>query len=191
VASNPVTRLTEEQYLALDRAAEYPSEFLDGEMFAMAGASARHFFLQANVQGELFAALRGSDCRVGGSELRVRVSGRMYTYPDVLVVCGEPALADEHQDVLLNPAVIFEVLSPSTEKYDRGPKLQHYRSIESLREYILVNQNQVLVEQYTRQPDNIWTLCDYQSLDGELKLESIGVSIPLLRIYDRVELPAA
>jgi len=190
VASSPVSKLTEEQYLAIERAAEFKSEFLDGEMFAMSGASRRHARVQRNILGELYNALRGKGCEVFSSDLRVRVSSRMYTYPDISVVCGEPALADEHQDNLLNPVVLFEILSPSTEKYDRGLKFQHYRKIESLQEYVLVDQSQVRIECYTRQPGNTWTLRDYQRLEEEVTIDSIGVSIPLSRIYDRVELPA-
>jgi Uma2 family endonuclease len=188
LASNPVSKLTEEQYLAIERAAEFKSEFLDGEMFAMSGVSMRHSALERNILGELYNALRGRECEVFPSNLRVRVSSRMYTYPDISVVCGKPVLADEHQDNLLNPAVIFEILSPSTEKYDRGVKFQHYRTIESLREYILVDQSQVRIECYSRQPGNTWTLRDYQRLEEELVIDSVGVSIPLSRIYDRVEL---
>ena len=114
----------------------------------------------------------------------------MYTYPDVSVVCGKPLLADDHQDVLLNPVVIFEVLSPSTETYDRGFKLQRYRTIASLQDYIMVNQTELRVEQYTRQENNLWILRDYQSLDEDLTISSIGVSLSLRRIYDRVEFPA-
>ena len=192
MASNPVTKVTEEQYLAIDRAAEFRSEFLDGEMIAMSGGSMRHADLQANLIGELFAALRGSDCRVYSSDFRVRVSKtRMYAYPDVSVVCGRPVLADERQDILLNPVVIFEILSPSTEKYDRGVKFQHYRTIDSLKGYILVAQDAVRVEHYTRCDDNTWTLRDHQTLQEELKIASIGVSLPLSRIYDRIELPVA
>ena len=192
MASNPVTKVTEEQYLAIDRAAEFRSEFLDGEMIAMSGGSMRHAQLQANVIGELFAALRGGDCRVYSSDFRARVSKtRMYAYPDVSVVCGEPALADERQDILLNPVVIFEVLSPSTEKYDRGVKFRYYRTIDSLTDYVLVDQDQVRIEQYCHETDNTWTLHDHQKLDDELKIASIGVSLPLSRIYDRAELPAA
>ncbi len=190
MASSPVSKLTEEQYLAIERAAEFKSEFLDGEMFAMSGASRRHARVQRNILGELYNALRGKGCEVFSSDLRVRVSSRMYTYPDISVVCGEPALADEHQDNLLNPVVLFEILSPSTEKYDRGLKFQHYRKIESLQEYVLVDQSQVRIECYTRQPGNTWTLRDYQRLEEEVTIDSIGVSIPLSRIYDRVELPA-
>ena len=187
MASNPVTKLTEEQYLAIERAAEFKSEFLEGEMFAMSGTSMNHGRLQRNILVELDNRLRGKGCEAFPSDLRVRVSSRMYTYPDISVVCGAPALADEHQDSLLNPVVIFEVLSPSTETYDRGAKFQHYRTVASLREYVLVEQNQVRIECYTRQPGDTWTLRDYKHLEDELAIDSIGISIPLSRIYDRVE----
>jgi Uma2 family endonuclease len=191
VASNPVTKVSEEQYLALDRAAEFRSEFIDGEIVAMSGVSMRHARLQQNISVGLDTPLRDRGCEVFGSDFRVRVSHRMYAYPDVSVVCGEPRLADERQDVLLNPVAIFEVLSPSTEKYDRGVKFQHYRTIESLKDYVLVDQDQVRIEHYSRETDNTWTLHDHEKLDDELKITSIGVSLPLSRIYDRVELPAA
>jgi Uma2 family endonuclease len=189
MASHSITKLTEEQYLALDRAAEFKSEFVDGEMYAMSGGSMRHSELQSNIQGELFAALRNGDCRVHGPDFRIRVSGRMYTYPDISVVCGKPALADDHQDVLLNPVAIFEILSPSTETYDRGLKFKRYRSIASLQDYILVNQTEIRIEHYTRQANNLWILRDYQSLEEEMTISSIAVSLPLHRIYDRVEFP--
>jgi Uma2 family endonuclease len=191
VASNPVTKVTEEQYLAIERAAEFRSEFLDGEMFAMSGGSMEHASIQTNILVELSLALRGTPCRAFGPDLRIKVSSRMYTYPDVSVVCGKPLLADEHEDNLLNPVVIVEVLSPSTEKYDRGLKFQQHRTIASLRDYILIDQGQMRIEQYTRQPDDTWSLRDYQRPEQELKIDSIGASIPLQRIYDRVELPAA
>ena len=190
MASHPVAKLTEEQYLALDRAAEFKSEFLDGEMFAMSGGSMRHTDLQSNIQGELFAALRNGTCRVHGSDFRIRVSSRMYTYPDISVVCGTRVLADDRQDVLLNPAVIFEVLSPSTESYDRGTKLELYRTIAALQDYILVSQSEVRIAQYTRQENNLWLLRDYESLDDVLNIPSIGVSLPLRAVYNRVEFPA-
>jgi Uma2 family endonuclease len=191
VASNPVTKLTEEQYLAIDRAAEFRSEFIDGEIVAMSGASLVHNRLQGNIYAEVRAALRDSNCEAFNSDLRIRVSARVYTYADVSVVCGKPVLSDERQDILLNPVVIFEVLSPSTEKYDRGVKFQHYRTIDSLKDYVLVDQEQVRIEHYSRETDNTWTLHDHEKLDDELKIASIGVSLPLNRIYDRVELPAA
>ena len=192
MASNPVTKISEEQYLAIDRAAEFRSEFVDGEMFAMSGGSLRHARLQRNLLFELQSPLRDTGCEAFTSDMRVRVPAtRMYAYPDVTVICGKPVLADEQQDILLNPVVIFEVLSPTTEKYDRGLKFQHYRTIESLKDYILVDQNQVLVEQFTRQDDNTWTLRDYRLPDQELTIPSINVSLPVRRIYDRIELPGA
>jgi Uma2 family endonuclease len=189
VASNPISKITEEQYLALDRAAEVRSEFVDGEMFAMAGASLRHVRIQQNLAGELHAGLRGTRCEALGSDLRIKVSGQAYLYADVSVAC-DPVTADDYDDSLANPVVIFEVLSPSTEKYDRGLKFQLYRTLGSLKDYILVNQEQVRIEQFTRRPDGTWTLRDYQGLDQELNVDSIGVSIPLERIYRRVSITA-
>ena len=189
MASNPVTKVTEEEYLAIDRAAEMRSEFLEGEMFAMSGGSMRHARLQGNIYFEIHNALRGSNCQPFGSDFRVRVSpGRMYAYPDVLVVCGKPLLVDERQDILLNPTVIVEVLSPSTERYDRGVKSQYYRGIESLRDYVLVDQNQVRIEHYSRGDANVWTLRDYQRQEEELRIDSIRISLPLARIYEGVEI---
>jgi Uma2 family endonuclease len=191
VASNPVSKLTEEQYLAIERAAEFRSEFVDGEMFAMAGGLNRHGLIQGNLFGELYVALRGGACRPFGSDSRVRVSSQAYVYPDITVVCGRQRTGDEDDDILVNPVSIFEVLSPSTEKYDRGLKFHLYRSIDSLKDYVLLDQEQVRVEQFTRRPDGTWTFRDYQRPDEELKIDSIGVAIPLLRIYDQVDIQPA
>ncbi len=188
MASNPGSKLTEEQYLAIERAAEFKSEFLDGVMYAMSGGSPRHADLHGNIYAALHAMLRGSQCKPYNSDLRVRVSSRMYAYPDVSVVCGKLQLADEQKDILLNPIVIFEVLSPSTEQYDRGEKFQLYRTIASLREYVLVDQTKVRVEQYIYQDASTWILRDHQGLDAELKLGSISASLPLHLIYDGVDL---
>jgi Uma2 family endonuclease len=190
MASSPVTKVTEEEYLAFDRAAEVRSEFVDGEMFAMSGGSLWHSHLAMNIAAELHNSLRGTTCRAFTSDLRVRVMPRrMYAYPDVTVVCGTPVLADERQDILLNPTAVVEVLSPSTEKYDRGVKFQYYRTIESLRDYVLVSQDHVRVEQFTRGEAGTWTLRDYQNLEDQLKIESIGAAVSLALIYDGVELP--
>jgi Uma2 family endonuclease len=114
----------------------------------------------------------------------------MYAYPDVTVVCGKPLLADNREDILLNPTVIFEVLSPSTEHYDRGVKFQRYREVESLQDYILVAQDQIRIEHYTRSDEYTWTLRDYLHAEDVLKIASIGVSVPLASIYERIEFPA-
>jgi Uma2 family endonuclease len=179
--------LTEEEYLAIERAAEFKSEFLNGEMLAMSGVSLQHGRLQLNLLVELMTRLRGSECEAILSDVRVRVSPSMYVYPDLSVICGPPILADENQDILLNPVVIFEVLSPSTEKYDRGLKFQNYRTMDTLKDYILVDQEKIRIEHYIRHTAG-WTLRDYQHPDEEL--QTIGVSIPLQRIYERVEFAA-
>jgi Uma2 family endonuclease len=192
VSSNPVTKLSEEQYLAIERAAEFRSEFVNGEMFAMSGGTMRHSALQANILVELSPLIRGRGCRAFAADMRVRVSATgMYTYPDVSVLCGRPQLADEHADTLLNPIVIFEVLSPSSEKYDRGLKFQSYRTIESFQDYILVDQDRVRIEHYTRQGSNTWNLRDCQGLYEDLVVVSLGVTLSLRRIYDGVDPPAA
>ncbi len=148
------------------------------------------FQLAVNISAELHNALRGTSCQVFTSDLRVRVlPRRMYAYPDVTVVCGKPQLADDRQDSLLNPTVIFEVLSPTTEKYDRGAKFRHYLAIDTLKDYILVDQFAMRVEHYTRGSAGAWTFRAYQHPDDELKIESIAASVTLARIYDRVELP--
>jgi len=192
MASHPVTKLTEAEYLALDRAAEIRSEYVDGEMFAMSCGSMKHARLHRNISGELYAALRGTKCEAVGPDLRVRVAATsMYTYPDIAIICGEPVLYGDQNDILVNPTAIVEVLSPSTEKYDRGKKFHNYRLIESLKDYILINQDEVLIEQFVRGEGDSWTLHDYRHLTDALKIESVGVSILLQNIYDRVDLSAA
>jgi Uma2 family endonuclease len=182
VASNPASKLTAEQYLAIERAAEFKSEFVDGEMYAMSGGTNRHGRIQRNLIVELDLALRGSPCEPFGSDSRVKVSSRAFVYPDATVVCGARDAEDE-DDVLVDPVTIFEVLSPSTEKYDRGLKSRLYRNIDSLKDYILVSQEQIHIEQFTRQPNGVWTIRDYPGPDQELKIDSIEVAIPLRRIY--------
>lgn len=190
VASEPVPKLTFEQYLELERAAEFRSEFIDGQMVAMAGGTRSHARLQGNLYGELYNRLEGTGCSPFPADFRIQISKRFSTYPDVAVVCGKEALADDREDCYTNPTVIFEVLSPSTGDYDRGEKFRRYRMLDSLRDYILVDQRRVLVEHFTRQPNNTWTLRDYQTLDDELRIETIGVAIPLRRVYAGVEIPA-
>ena len=181
---------TEEQYLAFDRGAEFRHELMDGEVVERPGASLRNASLRMNLIGEIHAALRTTSCEVFGSDLRVRASSRTYTYPDLTIVCGRPVLADEREDVLLNPRVIFEVLSPSTEYYDRGVKFRRYREIDSLVDYILVDQDQARIEQFTRGDSHTWTLRDYQDASELLLIESIGISLPIARIYERIEFPS-
>jgi len=187
MASNPITKVTAEEYLAMDRASEFRSEFLDGEIIAMSGGSPRHSRLKMSLAIQIGTALRGTSSEAFDSDLRVRVSPRMYAYPNLTVVCGDLKLDTERGDVLLNPTAIFEVLSPSTEYYDRIVKFQHYREVESLQDYILVAQDRVRVEQYTQGVSNTWTLHDYQHPDDVLQIASIGISLTLAAIYERIE----
>lgn len=187
MATAPVTpRPTPQEYLALERRAEFKSEYDNGYVNAMSGASREHNLIAGNVHGELRLQLRGRPCESYTSDMRVQAGASgLFAYPDVTVVCGEPRFLDKEVDTLLNPTVIVEVLSPSTEAYDRGRKFEHYRRLASLREYVLVAQDRVLVERYTRQGDN-WLLTELSRLDGVLRLESIGCEIPLEAVYERV-----
>lgn len=190
MSSQPTTYLTPEQYLAIERKAEYRSEYVDGEMVAMTGASRRHNLIAFNLAREIGQQLKGRPCEGYTSDMRVRIpSSRLCTYPDVVVVCGEPRFEDEHVDTLLNPTVIIEVLSQSTELYDRGRKFAFYRSLESLAEYLLVAQDEYRVEQYVKQADGRWLLSDYRSLDDVVELPSIECKLAVREIYDKVALP--
>ena len=182
------TELTPEAYLAIERQAAYKSEYFNGEMFAMAGASPHHVLIVTNVASELRWQLKKRPCTVYSTDLRVKVSTTgLYTYPDVTVVCGQPQFDDEHQDTLLNPTLIVEVLSQSTKDYDRGEKFEQYRTLESLREYILIAQNRCHVEQFVRQPDNRWLLSESNQLEDIIELSSIGCHLALTEAYDTVE----
>lgn len=186
----PKRKLTAADYLRIERAAEFKSEFYDGEMFAMAGASREHTFVKDNLVGELHARLKGGPCRAVSSDMRVKVSATgLYTYPDVVILCGQPEFEDANGDVLLNPQIVIEVLSDSTEKYDRGAKFRQYQQIPSLREYVLVAQDQPLVERFTRQPGGGWLLTAAEGLDAELVLDSVPARVPLADVYAGVTFP--
>jgi len=189
--SQPKTRLTPEEYLAIERKAEYKSEYFNGEMFAMSGASERHVSIVANIMYLLVGQLRRRPCKAYASDMRVRVSPTgLYTYPDVVVVCGQPQFADDQRDTLLNPTLIVEVLSESTKDYDRGGKFEHYRSLASLNEYVLIAQDKHHVEHFVRQPDNRWLLSETNWLEDTIHLSSIDCDLALIEVYDKVELPA-
>ncbi|MBX7236314.1 MAG: Uma2 family endonuclease [Caldilineales bacterium] len=181
---------TPQEYLTLERQAATKSEFFDGEIYAMAGASRKHNLITLNAASELRRQLRGRPCEVYVAEMRVRVGATgLYTYPDASVVCGQPVFEDIQGDTLLNPTVLIEVLSPSTEAYDRGEKFSQYRRLASLREYVLIAQDRVLVEHYRRRGD-LWVIGDLRSLADVLHLESIDCQIPLNEIYYQVEMEA-
>jgi Uma2 family endonuclease len=183
--------LTPEAYLALERAAPYKSEYFAGEMFAMSGASRRHNLISLNVGAELRTQLRHRPCEVYTSDMRVKVSPTgLYTYPDVVVVCGEPEFEDTTGDTLLNPTLLIQVLSPSTEDYDRGRKFEHYRAIPSLQEYLLVSQERAHIVQYVRHSEVSWLLSDTSGLDGAIALRAIGCEVALSEIYAKVRFDA-
>jgi len=189
MSSQPQPRYTPQEYLALERKAEHRSEYFAGEIFAMSGASERHNLIALNVAASLHAQFRNRSCKVYASDMRVKVSATgLYTYPDVVALCGEPQFDDEQKDTLLNPTVIIEVLSPSTEAYDRGDKFGHYRKLASLAEYVLISQDKPHVEHYVRQPDNQWLLSEASSLQDSVQLPSINCTLVLAEIYEKVEL---
>jgi Uma2 family endonuclease len=181
--------VTPEEYLALERKADYRSEYLHGEIFAMTGASRKHNLITGNIAAELHRQLKGKAWEVYASEMRVKVAASgLYTYPDVVVVCGEPQLEDDYLDTLLNPTVLFEVLSKTTERYDRIAKSGYYRAIDSLAEHLPVAQDEIRVEQYVKQIDGQWALTETGSLEGTVELHSIGCSLSVGEIYDKVPL---
>lgn len=182
--------LTPEQYLEIERKAEYKSEYFSGQMFAMAGASRAHNVITGNIIRRLGNHLDGTPCETYPSDMKVLVSATgLYTYPDVSVACGEPQFLDRQGDVLLNPLVIVEVLSETTEAYDRGAKFALYQRIESLQEYVLVSQDQARVERYVRKENGQWLYSRMDGLEGELRLDALDCRLALAEVYARVQFP--
>lgn len=183
------TRLTAEEYLALERKAETKSEFVDGAMFAMAGGTEEHSLIASNLIREVGTELKSKPCKVYTADMRVKIEATgLCTYPDVHVACGDSRFEDAHRDTLLNPKVIFEILSQTTAAWDRGQKFWHYRHLESLTDYVLVSQDAWLVEHYTRQPNGAWLL---ETLEGQgevLHLSAVGARVPLAEIYAKTGL---
>ena len=186
----PHRLLEPQEYLARERAAALRSEFYRGEMFARAGASLEHCLVKDNVARKAGNQLEDGPCRVVTSDMRVKVDATgLYTYPDIVIYCDEPQFEDGQLDTLLNPRALVEVLSDSTEKYDRGAKAAHFRRIPSLQEYLLIAQDRMLVERYVRQADGSWLLTEFSDAAGEFAFGSIPVRIPLAEIYRGVTLP--
>jgi Uma2 family endonuclease len=188
----PERKLTEDEYLAIERRSEVKHEFVDGTMVAMSGASLVHVLIVTNIVVALATQLKDRECTVYAADLKVKIqkSGR-YAYPDVSVVCGRIELATEQRDVLLNPRAIVEVLSESTKDYDRGEKFEQYRSIPSFTEYVLVAQDRYHVEHHVRQRDGRWLLEETDSISDSIALESIDCRLALSEIYDKVQFEEA
>lgn len=191
MVANPIPYLSEERYLALDRAAEVRSEYHEGQMYAMAGGSDAHATLGGNLFAEFRQALRGKPCRPVNNDLRVRIpKTASYVYPDAMVLCGAADQLAGKNDIADSPHLIVEVLSPSSEKFDRGAKFAMYKTLESCLEYMLVSQDQPLVELFSRRPGG-WFLTEAHGLDSSIQIESLDLAIPLAGIYERVALPEA
>jgi Uma2 family endonuclease len=194
-----IARYTVEEYLALERESEERHEFLDGQIYAMAGESNEHADISVNLVRELSSQLKGTPCRVWTKDSKVpsgpavrsykSIKG-LFSYPDIVVVCGEPRFLDEHRDVLLNPTLIIEVLSPSTESFDRGEKFWRYRThLASLTDYVQVSQALPLIEHFRRQSNDEWVLSTVSDMAGSLHLASINCTLQLSEVYDRVSFP--
>jgi len=182
--------ISPEDYLACERQAEYKSEYWDGEIFAITGASEGHILITTNVVSELRTQLKKQPCKVYSTDLRVRIRFTgLYTYPDIAVVCGKPEFDDAYKDTLLNPTILMEVLSPSTEAYDRGDKFGHYRTLESLSDYVLLSQHRANIEHYVRQNGKQWVLSEPCGLGESLEIASISCTLALAEVYDKVDFP--
>ena len=188
-ATRDVPLLSTEEYLVAEREAEQKSEYFGGELVAFAGASPAHNVVVANTIATLVVQLRGRRCTVYPSDLRVHnaVTGS-FTYPDLVVVCGEPAFHGHHPDTLLNPTLLIEVLSKTTEQRDRGLKAEHYRQMESVQEYLFIGQEKPHVEHYRRYGARQWMLTEASDLNDALELPAIGCTLALRDIYDKVDL---
>jgi Uma2 family endonuclease len=186
MASVPNYYLTPEEYLARERKAEFKSEYIDGVVYALAGGSPRHSLLAANIITSLSVQLRSRPCRVYSSDLKIGTPNlQRFFYPDVSVVCGETKVTDDHKEVIVNPILIVEVSSESTAAYDRGTKFLSYQQLDSLQEYLLVSQDEILVEGYSRQGNDTWLYTKVTGLEGSLSLPSIECALALRDVYDK------
>ena len=188
MSANPVPFITVAEYLERERAAEFRSEYVNGEVFAMSGGLLTHAQLGLNFGRELAEALEDGPCIVTVADMRLQIpEEHVYVYPDLMVICDKPAYADGCRDMITNPSVVVEVLSESTERWDRGGKFAQYRRIGSLREYVLVSQSEMRVEWFTRGNDGEWRYREAVGADGVCRLDELGVNLTLRRIYRKVD----
>jgi Uma2 family endonuclease len=182
------SRLTPDEYLAFERRSELRHEYIDGELFAMSGASEPHNQIVVNLIREISTQFRGRPCKVYTNDMRVRIMGTSrYVYPDAVALCGPPHFEDQEQDTLTNPNLIVEVLSTTTEAYDRGEKFEYYRRIETLTEYVLIAQDKPHVEQFFRQSNGQWLFTETSGMEKTIELPSVGCQLSLAELYDKVE----
>ncbi|MDQ3917826.1 MAG: Uma2 family endonuclease [Acidobacteriota bacterium] len=188
MTTQTIAYVTPDEYLAAERLSEGRSEYLDGVVCPMTGASLKHIQIVSNITAELSLQLRARPCGVLPIDLKVRLpDSRKFFYPDLSVVCGELKFHDQRRDIILNPLLVIEVLSKSTEAFDRGAKFQAYQTIDSLKEYVLVAQDKPFVEQFVRQADAKWTYTSVAGLEGSLSLPSVECTLNLSAVYDKVD----
>ena len=181
-------KYTIEEYLEMEAAATEKHEYYQGEIFAMSGPKFQHVKVCMNLSYRLSAKLSGKPCQPLNNDMRVHIEkNTLFTYTDISIVCGDPLFLNDDEWNLLNPTVIFEVLSPSTKNYDRGEKFRLYRDIPTLKEYVLVDPEAILIEAYAINKQNLWELKEYKNIDETLQLNSIGVSLELKEIYERTK----
>jgi Uma2 family endonuclease len=189
MTAQPKPAYSIEAYLELERKGPLKHEYYRGEIFALAGSSEAHNLIMTNILTALNVQLRNRPCKVYPSDMRLRIPQTgLYTYPDVSVVCGTPQFDDKERDTLLNPIIVIEILSPSTERYDRGKKFQNYRTVSSLQEYLLVSQDEYHIEYYRNQNDGNWMLTSYDGIAATIKLKAIDCSLSLEDVYNKVDI---
>lgn len=189
MTAQPQKYYSPEEYLELEREADYKSEYYRGEIFAMAGAGHNHNRIVENLTGECYIYFKGKSCRTYSSDQRIHIPANgLYTYPDLIVVCGRNEYLDDKKDTILNPTVLVEVLSESTEAYDRGEKFHFYRSIPTLKEYVLINSRSVAAEVFRKSDDGIWMLAsEAYAIDKNIELASVGLTLALQDLYAQTE----
>ena len=187
--AQPKPALSEEAYLASERISSIKHEYYNGHIYAMSGGKEPHNLIAGNTLASLHSQLRRKPCRVYPSHMRVKVLRTgLNTYPDIVVICGQPQFTDAIRDTITNPAIIIEILSPSTERYDRGMKFQNYRTIDTLQDYILIAQDHHHIEHYIRQQNGQWLLEEVTNLDEEIHIQSIECMLRLDDVYEKVDL---
>lgn len=192
MAAEPQRPISREAFLVFERGGDVRHEYVAGELFAMAGGTENHDLINGNIFARLYLQLAGGNCRAYTSNMRVAIQSLdIYTYPDVSVVCGKPEFEDGRRDTLLNPVVLIEVLSPSTERYDRGRRFHRYQRIPSFEEYVLIAQDMPFVEHFVRQSDGRWLLATVEGLNQRIAFESIGCNLTLAEMYANVDFSSA
>jgi len=182
-----IKNLSPAEYLEIERKAQFKSDYYNGEMFALAGASFIHNRIAKNLTTSLNVQLKGKLCESFQSDLKIHIlESELFTYPDIVVICEEPVFYDNEKDVVLNPIIIMEILSPSTENYDRGFKFELYRKLNSLKDYFLISQEKALIEHFSKNNDNSWTLKEYNNIDQSIIIESIDCNLKLDDVYYKV-----